>query len=63
MKKFWRKQLEIIIAEIIVLISDYYNDLLSPWVVWFTIAIVIIQFPISYFYEKHKIKKAGEIKG
>lgn len=54
MKKFLLRQLEVIIAEGILLVSDYYNDLLSASILWFTIAVVIIQFPIAYLYYKRK---------
>lgn len=62
MKKFWLRQLEVIIAEGIILVSDYYNSLLSTWMLWFTVAVVIIQFPIAYLYEKHKIKVSEKTK-
>lgn len=57
MKKFWHRQLEVIIAEGMLLVFDYYNNLMSTWMLWFTVAVVIIQFPIAYLYEKHKINK------
>lgn len=62
MKKFWLRQLEVIIAEGILLVSDYYNSLLSTWMLWFTVAVVIVQFPIAYLYEKHKIKVSRKAK-
>lgn len=62
MKKFWLRQLEVIIAEGIILVSDYYNSLLSTWMLWFTVAVVIIQFPIVYLYEKRKIKVSEKTK-
>lgn len=55
MKKFWHRQLEVVVAEGIMLISEYYNDFVPTWVLWFTIAVVIVQFPIAYFYTKDKI--------
>ncbi|AEG41105.1 hypothetical protein [Lactobacillus kefiranofaciens] len=62
MKKFLLRQLEVIIAEGIILVSDYYNSLLSTWMLWFTVAVVIIQFPIAYLYEKRKIKVSEKTK-
>lgn len=62
MKRFWLRQLEVIIAEGLLLILDYYNNLMSTWMLWFTVAVVIAQFPIAYLYEKRKIKISQKIK-
>lgn len=58
MKRFWRRQIEVIIAEGMILVLDYYNNLMSAWMLWLTVAVVIVQFPIAYLYEKHKISKS-----
>ncbi|RVU70051.1 MULTISPECIES: hypothetical protein [Lactobacillus] len=55
MKRFWYRQLTIIIIEVLSLISAFHLGDLTPELVWLTIVVVIVQFPISYFYTKHKI--------
>ncbi len=57
MKKFWYRQVEIIITEIVAFYVAQAHDQ-SSLPIWLLVGLFVVQFIFFYFYEKYKINKA-----